>query len=178
MSVDSLKTSPSPRSAPRGHLRREGPPGRQLAPGPRALQKPWGSHRAHPAAPSRGERRVCVGRDEALTPPAPPPAATAPEGRQQPPSARRQSSPARLGPAPCAAACEGAAPAERAERGGSGRRTGGGGAEEGRRRAGRGRPRRGARPRPFVQRPARLSARGAEVIEREGRGRGLGSDGV
>lgn len=76
--------------------------------------------------------------------------------------------------APYAAACEGPAPAERAERGGSGRRAGSGG----RTGAGRGGLSRAAPPRPFVQRPARLSARGAEVIEREGRGWGLGSEGV
>lgn len=81
MSVDSLKASPSLRSAPRGLLRREELPERQLTPEPRALQKLRGCHRAHPAAPSRGEGSVCSGWDEALTPPAPPPAATAPEGR-------------------------------------------------------------------------------------------------
>lgn len=68
---------------------------------------------------------------------------------------------------PCATACEGAAPAERAERGGSGRRGGSGG----RRGAGQGGPRR-ARP------PARaFCAAPSQPVSAEGRGGGGGGGG-
>lgn len=182
MSVDSLKTYPSLQSAPHGHRRREGlqegsshrsrglcrsrgaPTGhiRQL-PAAGSAACAWGGTRPSPHPPRR---------------PLQPPPRAVNSSPQRPPATRRQSS---RGSARLSSGRPPARPPVRAPLPPRGRRGAGAGGEReagGRRRAGRGGLCRAARPRPFVQRPARLSARGAEVIEREGRGWGLGSDGV
>lgn len=140
---------PAPRGAPGlfQPLGLSAPPGRSLGPGggTRGGPRVRGAGRGlHPARPNR------------------------------PPAVGPRSAGAGVGgpasPAPLPAPLPAPRPPVRAPlppRGRSGAGAGGGG----RRGAGRGGP---SSPRPFVLRPPRLSARGASVIEREGRGRPVG----